>query len=47
MFMADRIGALQENYYADFVVLDQDLLTCEDIEKTKVMMTVMNGETVF
>ncbi len=47
LFMADRIGALQENYYADFVVLDQDLLTCEDIEKTKVMMTVMNGETVF
>ena len=38
-----------EGYYADFVVLDKDLSKekVEDIDKVKVMMTVVNGETVF
>lgn len=49
LFMDDKIGHLEEGYYADFVVLDQNLLTIqkEEIDQTKVMMTVMNGEIVF
>jgi predicted amidohydrolase YtcJ len=49
LFMQDVIGRIAEGYYADFAVLDQDILTCspEQIDQTKVMMTVMNGETVF
>ncbi len=48
-FATDRFGSIEEGMYADFVVLDQDLtkVPAEDIHKTKVMMTVMNGETVF
>ena len=42
-------GVLAEGYYADFVVLDKDLSKekVEDIDKVQVMMTVVNGETVF
>ena len=48
-FAADRFGSINEGNYADFVVLDQDLtrVPAESIHKTKVLMTVMNGETVF
>jgi predicted amidohydrolase YtcJ len=48
-FVADRFGSIKEGNYADFVVLDQDLtrVPAESIHKTKVLMTVMNGETVF
>ncbi len=48
-FASDRIGSLEEGKYADFAVLDRDItkLDPEDIHKAKVMMTVMNGETVF
>ena len=44
-----KTGTLAEGYYADFVVLDKDLSKekVEDIDKVKVMMTVVNGETVF
>jgi len=45
----DRLGAIQEGYLADFAVLDTDIEHCEPetIAKGKVMMTVMNGETVY
>ena len=48
-FMDDRIGAVKAGMYADFAVLSQDILHCdpENIMNTKVMMTVMNGRTVF
>lgn len=48
-FMNDRVGQIKAGMYADFVVLDQNLLHCdpETIKDTKVMMTVMNGKTVF
>lgn len=49
LFMSDVIGKIVEGYYADFAVLDQDITACDpkEIDRTKVMMTVMNGETVF
>lgn len=49
LFMDDRIGRIAMGYYADFVVLDSDIrkMNPEDIHNTKVMMTVMNGRTVF
>lgn len=48
-FMDDRIGKIAVGYYADFVVLEHDIrkMNPEDIGKTKVMMTVVNGRTVF
>jgi len=49
LFMRDAIGQIAEGYYADFAVLDQNILTCDSkqLDQTKVMMTVMNGEMVF
>lgn len=49
LFMQDSIGSVKEGYYADFVVLDQDITKCDvnKIHETKVMMTVMNGRTVY
>lgn len=44
----DRIGSLEEGKLADFVVLDQDLLTIpeKDIPRVKVLMTVLGGKTL-
>ncbi len=49
LFMNDRIGKIEEGYYADIVVLDKDLTTIptSEVHDTKVMMTIMNGEVVF
>lgn len=49
LFMEDRIGHIEPGYYADMTVLDQNLLEVkpEEISRTKVMMTVMNGKTVY
>ena len=48
-FSSDNIGSLEEGKYADFAVLDRDItkLREDEIHTAKVMMTVMNGETVF
>jgi hypothetical protein len=42
-------GSLEKGKLADFVVLDQDLLSADekDILKTKVLKTFVNGEKVF
>ena len=42
-------GSITPGKYADFVVLSQDLTKIDpkDILKTKVLMTVLEGETVF
>ena len=40
-------GTLAEGNFADFVVLDQNILTAEDMAKTKVMMTVVDGKVVY
>ena len=49
LFMSDRIGKIEEGYLADLVVLDQDITKCDphEIHNTKVMMTIMDGRTVF
>lgn len=49
LFMADRIGRIREGYLADFAVLSEDP-ACTDAEKIheiSVMMTVMDGRTVY
>jgi predicted amidohydrolase YtcJ len=42
-------GRLEPGFVADFVVLDRDLTkaTPQELLKTKVLRTVMNGETVY
>jgi predicted amidohydrolase YtcJ len=44
----DRLGSLEKGKLADFVVLDQDLLSVprDDIPQVKVLMTVVGGKTV-
>ena len=47
--MEDQIGFIREGYYADFTVIDQDItkLDPKKIHTAKVLMTVVNGDTVF
>ena len=42
-------GSLEKGKYADFILLDTDLMTCpiNDVLKTKVLATYINGEKVF
>lgn len=49
LFMSDRIGKIEAGYLADLTVLDQDITACDphEIHQTKVMMTIMDGRTVF
>ena len=44
----DRLGSLEPGKLADFVVLDRDLLSIprDDIPNTKVLMTVLGGDTI-
>jgi predicted amidohydrolase YtcJ len=48
-FEDEEKGSIEEGKYADFVILDRDLLKIEeeDILKTKVLSTYINGEKVF
>ncbi len=48
-FEEDEKGTIEEDKFADFVILDQDLLEVKDndIMKTKVLATYVNGEKVF
>lgn len=48
-FMEDIAGSLSAGKYADFVVLDQDIMTIDPdrILDTKVLMTVLGGRIVF
>jgi hypothetical protein len=45
----DRIGSIEEGKYADFIVLDQNLLEVpvDDISETDVLATVFNGRKVY
>ena len=49
MFMEDKTGSLEVGKQADFVVLNDNLLTVEPslIAGTKVLMTFFNGEKVY
>jgi predicted amidohydrolase YtcJ len=48
-FQEDKLGSLEVGKLADMIVLDRNLfeIAPEDIAKTKVNLTVMNGEDVF
>ena len=49
LFMNDRFGKIQEGYAADFTVIDRDIMNADpsEIKDAKVMMTVIDGITVF
>lgn len=44
-----KIGTLEENKYADIIILDSNLFSIpeEAILETKVLMTIMNGSVVY
>jgi hypothetical protein len=48
-FEEQRKGSLTPGKLADFVVIDRDIMTCapKDILTTRVLQTVIGGETVF
>lgn len=48
-FEEDEKGSLEAGKFADFIILDHDLMTAEpaDILNTKVVMTFVNGEKVY
>ena len=48
-FEEEEKGSLEEGKYADFVILNKDLMTIDDkdIPKTKVLATYVNGEKVY
>jgi predicted amidohydrolase YtcJ len=48
-FMENESGSLTAGKYADFVVLDRDIMTvaAEEILGTRVLMTVLGGKTVY
>jgi predicted amidohydrolase YtcJ len=45
----DKIGSLEVGKMADLVVLDHNLFDIDphDINKTKVLLTIMNGKVVY
>jgi hypothetical protein len=49
MLAEDRIGSIEEGKYADFLVLDRDLLEIpvDDIDQTDVLTTVFSGRVVY
>ena len=49
MLAEDRIGSIEEGKYADFLVLDRNLLEipADDIDSTEVLRTVFSGKVVF
>ena len=48
-FEEKQKGSLEKGKFADFIILDTDLMSCPttDILKTKVLATYVNGEKVF
>ena len=49
VFSEDKLGVLQKDMFADFVVLSKDITSIEvdDILKTRVLKTIYNGKEVY
>lgn len=49
LFMEDQTGTLEEDKFADMIVIDRDLLTCDidDLKDTRVLQTYLSGELVY
>src|SRR5262249_15493074 len=49
MFLDDKVGTLEEGKLADFIVLNQDILTCpaDNIKDTQVLRTYLGGKLVY
>ena len=48
-FKEDRKGRIKPGYYADFLVLDTDIFTCDPMRIKDILhvMTVVGGKTVY
>jgi predicted amidohydrolase YtcJ len=49
LFLDDKVGSLEAGKLADFIVLDRDLLTCQedDIKDARVLRTYIGGKLVY
>ena len=49
LFLEDRVGSLEADKQADFVVVDRDLLSCPEgeIRETHALATYLDGKCVF
>ena len=49
VYREDVQGQIKEGYFADFIVLDRDVMKVEanELKETKVLKTIIDGETVF
>jgi hypothetical protein len=45
----DRLGSIEPGKLADLIVIDRDILSLppEELLETKVMMTIVDGKTVY
>ena len=48
-FIENKTGMLKAGLYADFVILDKNLITIppDEIKDVKVVQTTINGKTVY